>query len=435
MGLGGAAKDTKEREEVVHIACSICLEAVKSGGGRSTARLQCGHEFHLDCIGSAFNAKGVMQCPNCRKVEEGNWLYANGSHPTPELNMDDYIHDEDLYSLGYMENPFGGHWCPFRGLARIPSLFEFLLGSTLHRFLQERTTFFFLNQEGESSPPVAFRDPLGYHAIVMENQATLSAAHPCPFIGARLPQTSSSSSNHPFDVHTDGPGYHYRWSHFPSARDVQNPLMMAPSNLHYRGWQHHHPSYSPNAHVGGADAASGFPRLRTDGLPTADSVFHLFVLSHGSGSRAGATSSSVPSLVPPYLRNHGNIHERYRLQTSQSLEGTAMLQPGSSRGFNPLDQCGPFLVSPAIPLGQTAVDAENMGSNRLCAWERECFASHHPYSRVDRECSCWGPFPPAIGVSDSNPRMTFFPPNVPEISSSQAGYNRSVPPAHMLSLM
>lgn len=112
-----------------------------------------------------------------------------------------------------------------------------------------------------------------------------------------------------------------------------------------------------------------------------------------------------------------------------------MLQPGSSRGFNPLDQCGPFLVSPAIPLGQTAVDAENMGSNRLCAWERECFASHHPYSRVDRECSCWGPFPPAIGVSDSNPRMTFFPPNVPEISSSQAGYNRSVPPAHMLSLM
>lgn len=47
MGLGGAAKDTKEREEVVHIACSICLEAVKSGGDRSTARLQCGHEFHL----------------------------------------------------------------------------------------------------------------------------------------------------------------------------------------------------------------------------------------------------------------------------------------------------------------------------------------------------------------------------------------------------
>ncbi|RWW85858.1 hypothetical protein BHE74_00005436, partial [Ensete ventricosum] len=119
MGLGVAAKDTKEREEVVHVACSICLEAVKSGGNRSTARLQCGHEFHLgrffwskftisiissDCIGSAFNAKGVMQCPNCRKVEEGNWLYANGSHPTPELNMDDYVHDEDLYSLSYMES-------------------------------------------------------------------------------------------------------------------------------------------------------------------------------------------------------------------------------------------------------------------------------------------------------------------------------------------
>ncbi len=32
----------------------------------------------LDCIGSAFNSKGTMQCPNCRQVEDGEWLYANG---------------------------------------------------------------------------------------------------------------------------------------------------------------------------------------------------------------------------------------------------------------------------------------------------------------------------------------------------------------------
>ncbi|RWW33996.1 hypothetical protein GW17_00001249, partial [Ensete ventricosum] len=246
MGLGVAAKDTKEREEVVHVACSICLEAVKSGGNRSTARLQCGHEFHLG-------------------------LSANLSWKA------------DAYFLGWLCHPGG-----FLGVAGL------------------------------------------------------------------------------------------------------NPALAL------------------------------------------DSLFPFF---SRSGSRAGATSSSAASLVPPYLRNHGNIHERYRLQTSQSLEGTAMLQPGSSRGFNPLDQCGPFLVSPAIPLGQTAADAENMGSNRLCAWERECFASHHPYSRVDRECSCWGPFPPAIGASDSNPRMAFFPPIVPEIPSSQAGYNRSLPPARMMSLM
>lgn len=31
----------------VAVSCSICLEAVKGGGERSTAKLQCGHEFHL----------------------------------------------------------------------------------------------------------------------------------------------------------------------------------------------------------------------------------------------------------------------------------------------------------------------------------------------------------------------------------------------------
>lgn len=29
------------------ISCSICLEVVTDSGDRSTARLQCGHQFHL----------------------------------------------------------------------------------------------------------------------------------------------------------------------------------------------------------------------------------------------------------------------------------------------------------------------------------------------------------------------------------------------------
>lgn len=55
-----------------------------------------------DCIGSAFNIKGAMQCPNCRKIEKGQWLYA-GSRPLQEFNMDDWAHDEDLYDLSYSE--------------------------------------------------------------------------------------------------------------------------------------------------------------------------------------------------------------------------------------------------------------------------------------------------------------------------------------------
>ncbi|KAF9611898.1 hypothetical protein IFM89_036681 [Coptis chinensis] len=64
-----------------------------------------------DCIGSAFNVKGVMQCPNCRKVEKGQWLFSNGTRSCPELSLEDWAHDEDLYDPSYSEivlNP--GMW-------------------------------------------------------------------------------------------------------------------------------------------------------------------------------------------------------------------------------------------------------------------------------------------------------------------------------------
>ncbi|TVU20945.1 hypothetical protein EJB05_30551, partial [Eragrostis curvula] len=48
------------------------------------------------CIGSAFNAKGVMQCPYCRQIENGYWLYPTGP-PTSQglLTDDDLLFDED----------------------------------------------------------------------------------------------------------------------------------------------------------------------------------------------------------------------------------------------------------------------------------------------------------------------------------------------------
>ncbi|BBG93419.1 RING/U-box superfamily protein [Prunus dulcis] len=67
------------------VKCSICMDDVSDDCGRTVVRLRCSHSFHLDCIGSAFNVKGVMECPNCREIENGVWrCFENGS-PEPDL--------------------------------------------------------------------------------------------------------------------------------------------------------------------------------------------------------------------------------------------------------------------------------------------------------------------------------------------------------------
>lgn len=107
--------------------CSICFDAVAGHVYRSTAKLICGHDFHLDCIGSAFNVKGAMQCPNCRNVEMGRWLYASGPPCSdPEIVMEDWIPHEEQYALAHPETPFSFHWCPFSGLPRAHTVFEVL---------------------------------------------------------------------------------------------------------------------------------------------------------------------------------------------------------------------------------------------------------------------------------------------------------------------
>ncbi|XP_061989722.1 uncharacterized protein LOC133708281 isoform X2 [Rosa rugosa] len=60
--------------------CSICLNDLSSGCGRTVVTLQCSHTFHLDCIGSAFNARGAMECPICRANENGTWRRYSENH-------------------------------------------------------------------------------------------------------------------------------------------------------------------------------------------------------------------------------------------------------------------------------------------------------------------------------------------------------------------
>ncbi|XVE89635.1 hypothetical protein DITRI_Ditri20bG0011800 [Diplodiscus trichospermus] len=276
------------------VSCSICLETVTDNGDRSWAKLQCGHQFHLDCIGSAFNIKGAMQCPNCRKIEKGQWLYANGCRSYPEFNVDDWTHDEDLYDLSYSEMSFGVHWCPLGSLARFPSSFE----------------------EGEFSS-TTYHELLGQHAIFAEHSG--SATHPCPYVAYFGPTIHPSSSNSSGSV-SDSSNFNSHWNGPSVPSEIPTSYAFPAVDLHYHSWEHHSPPFSTSSsRISSSDQPSIPPvgqratRSSSD-VPRSGSFMHPFVVGHSSGARA--VSSVASSLIPPYPGS--NARARDRVQALQA---------------------------------------------------------------------------------------------------------------------
>ncbi|KAF5746729.1 hypothetical protein HS088_TW06G00903 [Tripterygium wilfordii] len=366
------------------VSCSICLEAVTDNGDRSWAKLQCGHKFHLDCIGSAFNIKGAMQCPNCRKIEKGQWLYANGSRTVPEFSMDDWMHDEDLYDLGYSEMSFGVHWCPFGSLTRFPSSFE----------------------EAEFSS-TAYHDLLGQQAIYAEHTAVSSATHPCPYI-AYLGPIHPSSSNSSSSV-SDGSNFTNHWNGLPVPSEMPTSYAFPSMDLHYHSWEHHSPPFaSSGSRINGADPPSITPvtqrsaRIGSD-LPRPGSFMHPFIVGHSSTARAG--SSVASSMAPHYQGSNARARDRvHALQVYYQQQ-----QPGNSSGIRTpiisgtrrssshrgLSQLGPVASSSDqsssgfyfIPgSGRNFHEAENPVQGRFHVWERDRLPSF-PQNQVDRDPS------------------------------------------------
>ncbi|CAI0459860.1 unnamed protein product [Linum tenue] len=290
------------------VSCSICLEVVMDTGDRSWAKLQCGHQFHLDCIGSAFNTKGVMQCPNCRKVEKGQWLFANGSRSLPEVNTDDWAHEEDAY-YSISQVSLGFHYCPFGGsLTRPPSSFE----------------------EGELSLN-AYHDLLGQPAVFAEHAAAISSAsNACPYIayfGPIHPSSSSSSAGV-----SDTSNFNGHWNAPSVPSDMASSYgFPAALDLHYHSWEHQSPPFSTtSSRIGGVDQSSLPPnaqravgRSNNVGPQRAGSFMHPFVINPGSGARAG--SSVPPSGTPTYQGSNARARDRV-----QALQDYYQQQPGSS---------------------------------------------------------------------------------------------------------
>ncbi|XAR49150.1 hypothetical protein NMG60_11032243 [Bertholletia excelsa] len=349
----------------------------------------------IDCIGSAFNIKGAMQCPNCRKIEKGQWLYASGSRPFPEFSMDDWVHDEDLYDLSYSEMSFGVHWCPFSGITRLPSSFE----------------------EGEFSS-TSYHDFLGQHAIFAEHTAVSSATHPCPYI-AYIGPIHPSSSNSGGNV-SDGSSFNNQWNGLSGPSEMPSSYGFPAMDLHYHSWEHHSsPFPTSSSRVGAAEQPTvssvthRAPRPNSDVLRSGNFV-HPFV-SHSSASRAGASVSSA--MVPPYPGSVARARDRvqalqaYFQQPSNSPGLRAPVMAGSRRSsthrgvahVGPLaaasDQSGSFYFFTPASSSRNFQEAENPISNRVHAWEREQLT---PFSltQPDRDQG-WGPFYQAASGSTS----------------------------------
>ncbi|XP_034685004.1 uncharacterized protein LOC117913971 isoform X3 [Vitis riparia] len=91
------------------VICTICIDPVIENGPRAVVRLGCGHQFHLDCIGSEFNARGIMRCPNCRVIEVGEWRFSNGqcTQNRTNENQAQFLVEAPVAVLP---------WCPIFGL-------------------------------------------------------------------------------------------------------------------------------------------------------------------------------------------------------------------------------------------------------------------------------------------------------------------------------
>ncbi|XP_047329368.1 E3 ubiquitin-protein ligase RFI2 [Impatiens glandulifera] len=272
------------------ISCSICLDAVTDNGDRSTAKLQCGHEFHLDCIGSAFNVKGAMQCPNCRKIERGRWLYATGpARSLPEFHIEDWTVDEDPYELSYTEMPFRVHWCPFSGFTQVHSSFEDI-----------------------DSPSAAYHDLQRYRA---EHDPASSVAHSyVAYFGPLPPPPPPLASSNTNEIRED-PNLNNSWSGLSERNEIFNPHhpLFPIVDIQYQSWDQLPPTI-PLSSTSNSDQAAEVRR-------TARGEFrHPFPYGHGTAPGVGGSGASLfSSFVHPTIHGRGAAHERRQYVSHASI--------------------------------------------------------------------------------------------------------------------
>lgn len=368
---------SEDRKGSVSPSCSICLEFVLDRGERSVAKLQCGHEFHLDCIGSAFNAKGAMQCPNCRKIEKGRWLYANGLRSSADFDLDGWI-TENIYDLSYSELPFGFQWCPFRGFTRLTALLD----------------------DGDSQPN-------SYHEAFGDLSSSTST-HACPYLALHHAMNIAHSSgsvsfpeNPPFPRNPANSGVQ-------SAVEMLNPHNFSAAEAQNSNWspQSAPPSISL---VGNSDHSTSsygvrFSRNDTVNQHRLGSFVHAHPLPNGSIPARNGSNLVAASMAPPFMgevrahpRSHGQSVSSSSSSSSrgsafppsrrQRPRGVALISSSSST-----DLGGLYGFSVPNSTTRTHQDSDRH-FDRFYGWGRESFTPL-PWIPLEGESQWWGPFNP-----------------------------------------
>ncbi|KAL4325492.1 hypothetical protein GQ457_11G002470 [Hibiscus cannabinus] len=273
------------------VSCSICLDLVSDTGGRSWAKLQCGHQFHLDCIGSAFNVKGAMQCPNCRKVEKGQWLYANGStRSLPELTMEEWSLEEEYYEPVYSEmQQFRAQWCPFGEFTRVGS-----------------------SSEEVESPSTTSAAPRSSNGELDAATRPNSFRHPSPFEHGSSSRGGSSFVSSVFHRHPGSVSHSHE--------------RIWPSLAYYRQQQHFNRPGVPAPIVPGI-------RGMTPAVPQPDQTggFYVYPQSSSSGQNLPEAESSYPN---NYLAAERERLSRFRTVTRVTGWGGYYPTSGNRSGTN-----------------------------------------------------------------------------------------------------
>ncbi|CAL5000854.1 unnamed protein product [Urochloa decumbens] len=379
-------------------ACSICLDPVLAlGGGRSVAKLQCGHEFHLDCIGSAFNAKGAMQCPNCRKIEKGRWLYASGHRPSADIidmggwaTGDNYDFASDL--------PFGFQWCPFSGFTQLASVFE--------------------EREAE---------PTSYHTIG-DHPSAAGSSLVCPYLALRgflhpvhVPSASNSGAESTsFHRHSTGLEGHAtpdlsnaQVFHATESRNHDRlPRYDTSSQQRSRPYAHHHPLIHRPTPRSGSNLVAPLGSVPAVVAETR---------GHGHGARGHMYQQSMHSSMQssPFPPTTRRVRPR-ALTITSFIAASSSAEVGGPHGF-----AAPGAVNRSVP------DAEGISRpvDRPYAWGREGFAPF-PWIPAEGESHWWGTFNPmqnhTHGSFTRRPAGERMPQNHPE-----SGYQPVPPPQRM----